>query len=46
MAKADNLRFNPVRLHAMRVQIGALTADALQKMLDNLADFFKGEKCK
>ena len=44
MAKADNLRFNPVRLHAMRVQIGALTADALQKMLDNLADFFKGEK--
>ena len=45
MPKADNnFRFNPVRLHAMRVQIGALTGDALQKMLENLADFFKGEK--
>ncbi len=44
MSKAENLRFHPVRLRAMRVQIGALSQDCLQKMLDNLADFFKGEK--
>ena len=45
MSKADNnFRFNPVRLHAMRVQVGALTGEALEKILENLADFFKGEK--
>lgn len=41
---ANNFRFHPVRLHAMRVQIGALSGEPLKKMLDNLADFFKGEK--